>query len=62
MTKQDDEAMERRRAAIFKAGAEATTTYPWYEGYRLGSMERCTFFDGYASTHPEFRNPYRRTT
>lgn len=62
MTKQEDKAMEYRRAAIFKAGADASDwTYPvMLNGYELGSMELCTFYDGHASTHPEFKNPYRR--
>lgn len=60
--KHDDEAMARRRDAIYRAGAEATSLdCPTYEGHVLGSMERCTFYDGYASTHPDFKNPYRRS-
>lgn len=60
--KSDDEAIAARRAAVFKAGAEATELPKKYEfnGHELGSMERFTWFDGYASTHPGFKNPYRR--
>jgi hypothetical protein len=62
MSKEDDEKMEARREAVFKAGAEAASpSYPEFEGRTdLGSMERCTWYDGYASAHPEFKNPYRR--
>ena len=58
----ETEAMKARREAIFKAGADATELPKRYEfnGHELGSMERCTWYDGYASTHPEFKNPYRR--
>jgi hypothetical protein len=60
MSKADDEKMNARRAAIFEAGAKAQTPdWPVVDGYRLGSMEACNFFDGHASTHPDFRNPYR---
>ncbi len=57
----DDAFMEERRKTIFKAGAEAAdSTWPIFKGYELGSMEACNYFDGYASTHPEFKNPYRQ--
>jgi uncharacterized protein YodC (DUF2158 family) len=60
MAKHDDEAMMLRHEAIFKAGAEASSpSWPKFEGEPLGSMEGCTWYDGYASTHPEFKNPYR---
>jgi hypothetical protein len=63
MSKADDERMAARHAAIFKAGADAAELPEKYEfkGHELGSMERCTWYDGYASTHPGFKNPYRRT-
>ena len=57
----DDEKMKIRWAAVFAAGANAETPdWPVLDGYKLGSMEACNFFDGYASTHPDFRNPYRQ--
>ena len=50
-------AMDRRRKAIFAAGAAAENVAEpiKFEGRELGSLERVTYFDGYASTHPEFR-------
>lgn len=57
----DDEALKACCAAIFKAGAEAEApSRPVINGHELGSMAACIFFDGYASTHPSFQNPYRR--
>lgn len=58
MAKHDDKAMEERRVRIYAEGASAAECSVPKE---LGSMERCTWYDGYASTHPEFKNPYRRT-
>jgi len=60
----DDEAMKLRREEVFAAGAavdEIPTGKILFEGSEIGSMERCTFYDGYASTHPDFQNPYRLT-
>lgn len=45
---------------IFAAGARAKKPVPRLEGKRLGSFESMTFYDGYASTHPGFKNPYRQ--
>ena len=53
-----DKMLERQKA-VFEAGAAAKTPTPVFGGYPLGSMDSCTFYDGYASTHPEFKNPYR---
>lgn len=50
---------EMRRAAIFTAGVKARKPEPRFEGDELGSAEAITFYDGYASVNPEFRNPYR---
>lgn len=61
MTKEDDEAMRRREAEIFEAGAKATSPDPVVNGDKLGSLASCIFYDGYASTHPGFVNPYRRS-
>lgn len=61
MTKADDDKMRKRSDAIFAAGAEAAEPKPFFQGTYLGSMEACTFYDGYASTHPGFANPYRRS-
>lgn len=59
----DDEALKARIKKIFDAGAEALTpSIPTFDGRPLGSMERCNWYDGYASTHPEFKNPYRQLT
>jgi hypothetical protein len=58
----DGVASEMRREAIFKAGAETEILQSGeilFEGHPLGSMERCTFYDGHESTHPKFKNPYR---
>lgn len=60
MTKFDDEKMCQRSEAIFSTGAKATEPKPTFQGAILGSMESSIFYDGYASTHPEFTNPYRR--
>ena len=57
---QMDEKMTLRQAAIFRAGAEAKEPKPFFQGATLGSMESYTFYDGYASTHPGFVNPYRK--
>lgn len=61
MTRADDAAMLKRRGAIFRAGAgaEAAEPKPVFQGESLGSAESCTFYDGYASTHVGFVNPYR---
>lgn len=50
---------EMRRAAIFAAGAKARKPVPRFERRLLGSTESCTFYDGYASVHKGFVNPYR---
>jgi len=58
----DGVASDIRREAIFKAGADTGVLQAGdilFEGHPLGSMERCTFYDGHASTHPGFKNPYR---
>jgi hypothetical protein len=55
----DDINHEMRRKAIFDAGAKARKPTPRFERGPLGSMESMTFYDGYASTHPKFQNPYR---
>ena len=52
-------AMKMRRQAIFDAGRRSKTSIPKFEGRTLGSMESMNFYDGYASTHPGFKNPYR---
>lgn len=52
--------MDMRRKEIFAAGAAAKNPVPRFEGRDLGSFEACNFYDGYASTHPDFQNPYRR--
>ena len=57
----DDDKMRKRSEEIFAAGAAATEPKPRFGGELLGSMESCIFYDGYASTHPDFKNPYRRT-
>lgn len=57
----DGMARDMRRKAIFAAGARARKPHCKFEGDNLGSIERMNFFDGYASTHPGFENPYRRT-
>ena len=51
--------MKMRHEAIFAAGARAKTPTPKFEGEQLGSSESMTFYDGFASTHPDFLNPYR---
>lgn len=56
-------AMDMRRKEVFDAGAKTRRLgrkRPSYQGHELGSNESCTFYDGYASTHPGFKNPYRR--
>ena len=55
----DGVARDMRRKAIFQAGAKARKPHGKFEGDDLGSMERMNFFDGYASTHCGFKNPYR---
>lgn len=50
---------DMRRKAIFEAGARARQPEPVFEGERLGSAEQYTFYDGYASKHAAFINPYR---
>lgn len=60
MNESDDEKMTLRQAAIFRAGADAKEPKPIFQGTMLGSMESSTFYDGYASTHPDFVNPYRK--
>jgi hypothetical protein len=54
----DGTARDLRRKAIFAAGARARNPHCKFEGDDLGSIERMRFFDGYASTHPGFKNPY----
>lgn len=55
----NDIGMKMRREAIFAAGALARSPIPKFEGEQLGSSESSTFYEGYASRHPDFRNPYR---
>lgn len=50
---------EMRRREIFAAGARARKPEPKFDGQRLGSLESILFYDGYASTHPKFKNRYR---
>jgi hypothetical protein len=50
---------EMRRTEIFVAGARARKPEPKLDGERLGSSESVTFYDGYASTHLKFKNPYQ---
>jgi hypothetical protein len=52
-------ASDMRRKEIFAAGAKAKKPIAMFEHRQLGSIESCTFYDGYASTHPDFLNPYR---
>lgn len=58
----DEARAKMRREKIFKLGAKAKRLPKiiCYDGKALGSIEACTFYDGYASTHPDFTNPYRR--
>lgn len=56
----DEVRTQLRRMEIFAAGARAKKPVPRLEGKRLGSFESMTFYDGYASTHPGFKNPYRQ--
>lgn len=53
-------AQDMRRKEVFEAGAKARKPKAIFRGQELGSNETCTFYDGFASTHPEFENPYRR--
>lgn len=55
----DQVKMDMRRAEVYAAGATAKKPTPVFEKTRLGSAEAVTFYDGYASTHPGFVNPYR---
>lgn len=57
----DDIHTDMRRIAVYQAGQKAKKPTPRFEGQDLGSMEAMTFYDGYASKHPGFKNPYRRT-
>lgn len=50
---------ELRRKLIFEAGAKARRPVPLFMGQPLGSAEAYTFYDGYASKHAAFINPYR---
>lgn len=61
MSALDDLMRHMRREEIFAAGAKAKSRnpIPRFEGRELGSFEACNFYDGYASTHPDFKNPYR---
>ena len=56
----DTVARDMRHKAIFAAGAKARKPNPRFEKRELGSMEQMTWYDGYASTHKGFENPYRR--
>jgi hypothetical protein len=57
----DDMAVQMRRKEIFAAGAAAKKlpTVPKFRGHKLGSSEVSNFYDGFASTHSWFKNPYR---
>jgi hypothetical protein len=60
----DEQARRLRRAEIFAAGAKARKLpngSPVFNGHTLGSSESYTFYDGHASTHKGFKNPYRST-
>ena len=64
--KEEDDARQQRSTAIFALGVEhgkarTLAEPPEYPArHQLGSMERMTYYDGYASVVPTFQNPYRR--
>jgi hypothetical protein len=58
----DEQARRLRRKEIFGAGARCRKLKagtPKFGGSELGSFETSVFYDGFASTHPGFKSPYR---
>lgn len=58
--REDDHRRELRARGIFADGAiAAARNLPAEPPEDLGSMERFTWFDGFAHCDPKFCNPYR---